>query len=502
MKLYRPLTLILILPLILLGACSGAPTEEPPPIEPTVAPAIAPTTAPTAASIPVISTAVISTAVVESTAPIPTVDQDAALSNRGPWFVFSTPDGLFATNPDGSGMTQFYFQTIDPPYSNRILAAPRGSHIAYLTGNGAVDTNLRINLFPWGSLITDLPLLSGQSEPGPDSLPTDPNEAWWAIVGMPSMAFSPDGRNLAFIGAIDGETADLYLYSLDSYQITQLTDGPAQGYQPTWSPDGEFIVHAGVNTFGSGAGYSMDKVWAARADDTEVITLYDPGDSSAEEFIGWADYQTFLVNSWDPSCESRTLRTFNINTKASRVLWPGYFRAVAYDPASAVAVVAVTSMETRCSPEKPVGIYLVPVYGSSSLKVVGDEASRLIWSPEAGLFLASTENGTIAIDPNGQFIDLDMPQGASAFPAVDPTSKDLAWYGPSLWIGPLLGSIDQPPRMIFDEPVYAASWDPSGQGLLFFADSGFYAARRPDFQPVLIAAGLNNHSRYSGWVMP
>jgi len=76
-----------------------------------------------------------------------------------------------------------------------------------------------------------------------------------------------------------------------------------------------------------------------------------------------------------------------------------------------------------------------------------------MWSPDANLFLASTEFGILAIDSNGQFIDLDRPPDADPFPAVAPGSKDLAWTGSSLWIGPLLGSIDHPPQEIFNEPV-------------------------------------------------
>ena len=74
--------------------------------------------------------------------------------------------------------------------------------------------------------------------------------------------------------------------------------------------------------------------------------------------------------------------------------------------------------------------------------------------------------------------------------------------GNSLWIGPLLGSIDHPPQLIFNEPVYTVTWNPSGQSVIFFAGSGLYVAQQPNYTPLLVAEGLDNRNGYSGWVMP
>lgn len=426
---------------------------------------------------------------------------DKPLSDQGPWWVFSTTNGLYAINPDGSGLTQFYYEPIDSPHINRILAAPNNGHIAYLTGNDLYNTTLRVNQFPWHTLITEKQLTSDQSEPGSDSMPGDPEvEAVRAMVHAPSLAFSPDGSYLAFMGAIEGATSDLYLFSFENYETTRLTDGPSHAYQPVWSPDGKYIVHTGVSAFGTGAGYSMTGIWAARVDDSSAETLYDPSGSGSEEIIGWVDDRTFVVHSWHPVCGASNLRTFNIETKESNQVWSQSFRSVAFDPSNAVAV--LISNDDECRPKDGVGIYLVPTDGRAPLRVVEDTGLQVIWSPSANLFLASTEFGSLAIDSNGQFIDLDRPSGADPFPSVAPISKDLAWSGNSLWIGPMLGSIDHPPQDIFNKPVYTVAWDPSGQSVIFFADSGLYVAQQPDYTPVLVAEGLDNRNGYSGWVLP
>ena len=66
----------------------------------------------------------------------------------------------------------------------------------------------------------------------------------------------------------------------------------------------------------------------------------------------------------------------------------------------------------------------------------------------------------------------------------------------------MLGSIDNPPLAIFSEATYDATWDPSGQYLLFFSERGLYVAQRPDFTPILIAEGLDHQDGYSALVTP
>jgi hypothetical protein len=183
-------------------------------------------------------------------------------------------------------------------------------------------------------------------------------------------------------------------------------------------------------------------------------------------------------------------------------LWADSIRAIAYDPSSGVAV--LSSDDGMCSPESGSGIYLVPTDGNGPWRIVEDTGPQIIWSQEADLFLVSGNFGSwvLAVDPLGQFIDLDLPPGADVFPAVAPGSRDLAWPGESLWIGALLGSIDDPPEKIFAEPVYNVTWSPDGQSVLFFADRGLYIAHQPDYIPVLITSGLDNRNGYSEWLFP
>jgi len=434
--------------------------------------------------------------IAEAESDTPNEDQELAdnpLSEDGPWWIFSTPEGLFAINPDGSGLTQFNFEPVNSPWARQIVISPHGGYLAHLVGE-SFDATLKITQLPWPTLITETPLLSYSSDPDMDAMR--------AIVEFQSFDFSPDGRFLAFMGVIDGPTSDLYLYSLETFEITRLTDGLSQAYQPVWSPDGKYIVHTGVDSFGTGAGYSMTGVWASVVENTDALSLYDPSGSGSEKIIGWVDDQTFIVHSWDAICGMNNLRTFNIETKESSELWAESFRAVAFDPINHVAL--LSSNDGSCAPNGGVGLYLVPTNGSAPFRFLDDMGPQVIWSEDANLFLVSGDFGSwvIAVDSNGQFIDLDMPQGAQVFPVVVPGSGDLAWPGESLWIGSLLGSIDNPPEEIFNEPVYTVTWAPDGESVIFFADSGLYIAYQPDFTPILIVEGLDNRNGYSDWIFP
>jgi WD40 repeat protein len=471
----------------IVSACQGAPAETPTMVP---SPISSPTMEPVVTAIP-------------SPTPLPPVVPDLPLRAEGPWWLFSTDGGLWAVNPDGSGLTQVAFQPLTQYYDPNAAVSPSGGYIAYITGREPIfDTTLRIKVLPWGTMITEKPLTSDTSEPSPDAMPGDfAFDAVRALIEIRSIAFSPDGEFLAFMGMIEGPSSDLYVYSLDEFQLTRLTDGPSQAIKPVWSPDGKYIVHGGVSSLGTGAGYAMVGMWASRADDSGTVTLYDPSMSGDEIVLGWIDQRTFVVYTWNAVCGPGNLRTYNIESGDSLILWEGAFQAAAFDPSSGTSLIAVNNDDTFCNPSGQIGPVIVKPDGLA-FRVVEDRVHAIQWSENAGLFLAISEFGTIAVSTEGDFIDLDKPMGANPLPAVAPGTRELAWTGNGLWIGPLLGSIDNPPKTISSEPTVHASWDPSGEYVLFFAEGGLYVAQRPEFVPVLVTGEISPWNGYSAWVIP
>ncbi|MEA1977883.1 MAG: hypothetical protein U9N80_08275 [Chloroflexota bacterium] len=56
-------------------------------------------------------------------------------------------------------------------------------------------------------------------------------------------AWSPNGRYLAFVGALDAQNSDLYLYDVETDALRRLSDGPNQATRPVWSLDGRGLFH-------------------------------------------------------------------------------------------------------------------------------------------------------------------------------------------------------------------------------------------------------------------
>src|SRR5688572_30152526 len=61
-----------------------------------------------------------------------------------------------------------------------------------------------------------------------------------------SPSFSPDGRKIAFSG-IMGNQSDIFLYDLESGNITNVTSDTFYDGSPVFSPDGKWMVYSSVN---------------------------------------------------------------------------------------------------------------------------------------------------------------------------------------------------------------------------------------------------------------
>ena len=310
------------------------------------------------------------------------------ISEDGPWLIVESWQGLFAVNPDGSGLTQFVDGVVEILSTRKFITSQRSGYFAYHMSSGNEnDTAIRIVSFPSLELVADIPLFTYSDDPD--------MSAFRAVEYQRSMAFSPDGRHLAFMGVIDGPTSDLYLYSLESGELLQLTSGRTQGYQPVWSPDGKYILHTGADGFGTGAGFETKGIWTARADKDLVKTLYAPTPNAAEMIVDWVDDETFVVYSWFQPCGPNNLRTYNIESGQSAVLWSEPFKEIALDPASKTLVLT-TWDDGICLTEAGAGTFFISVLEGNPQKVSEKTGLITTWSP-AGEIRIALKSGWCAI---------------------------------------------------------------------------------------------------------
>lgn len=393
----------------------------------------------------------------------------AQLDSAGPWMLIDSQQGLWAVNSDGSGLTQL--STMDY-WNGKIQGAvqPSGSLVAYISPGDYDFHHMALNLLslPDGQSKKITDLTSAQTEAFVDSGPGDPGfESLRAIGEQVSLAWSPDGTRLAFIGAMDGPSADLYIYDLRSSQIIRVSEDPNQDFSPSWSPDGTSLLFIEAVGFGTGAGMDVSAVWVAAGDGSRAEKLYQP-DSSGESIIGWLNNTTALVDSWNIVCGPNKLRLYDVVGRQETVINDG-----------CVTAASVNQLRSSAMFSNDGGLFL---FSADNLTptLVSQEKNVFIEpsAPADQVFTVHYENGLIATFGSGTYDDQSSPVTAISNGYTPFDDQDVAEYGaiwvwtsqnqdqPGVWItGPGL-QVGQ----IFSAAALLPAWD-AHNNLLFFAVS-------------------------------
>jgi hypothetical protein len=393
--------------------------------------------------------------------PNPGSNDSQGLNSAGPWLIISTTGGIWAANPDGSNLEKITGNVL---WQGGLAGAiqPAGNQIVLFSSSGDQYHHLALNLLslPDGQIQKITDLTTAQTEPGPDMGPGDSSfEAVRAIVDTPSYAWSPDGTRLAFIGVMDGPSADIYLYDTRTNLITRVSQDDSQDYWPSWSPDGDTILYFGAESFGTGAGYAMESVWKANGDGSDYDLVYTPT-SSGEELVGWRDDQIVVIDSWNPICGSGNLRLYNVFTGEETVLQEGCFNL-----AETGHWGDANLNEVMFSTED--GLYLVPADGVEAQKVSDKQVISIRWDQEGSMFVVKFKDGSITT-----YYSSDGSYEESPTQVQDVTMYGMIWAWsnngaelPGVWIsGP---GIDL--GQIFDKLAYDPIWNYNDNSLFFFS---------------------------------
>ncbi len=441
---------------------------------------------------------------VDSEIPIQTADSSAPLRLGGPWWMIVTRGGIWVMNADGSGLSEMKPDVpLETMVTNNIVVAPSGGRIVFLAGTD-LDTGLQLQLLsmPQDKFQTIATLI----EPGiefspfdkPGSVGFESMQALMAISYLESYAWSPDGSLLGFMGMIEGPSSDLYTYDPDSGEINQLTDGPSHGYRVSWSPDGKYILHAGVNGFGTGAGYSMAGVWAARADGSGVKQIDIQGLQGDFLIHGWRSDTTFVSSSFNALCGENSIRSVDIETGEQTVLWPGGYYQFAWDPGSGAMLVAINKYsvdDPQCNPSGLSGIVFINPDSGEISPLLEGEPNAMQFSPHAQRFFVKVEE-IYEISVEGEIV-----RTIPTIPAVSPDGSAWAFLmaqgrQTELYAGSPLTL----PMVSSDTDLFSSTivWDRTGERLLYADVDSLYIAQKPDFTPILVAESLPGLSSVFG----
>jgi WD40-like Beta Propeller Repeat len=509
-----------LLGLILLAACGSAPAT--PLAPPTSAPTAVPVSAqqiPTDIPLPTVAP----TKAAPTAAPQPEATPTTALvistartGDDGPQLIVPSANGLQLFSADGT-LVQTFDQaqlTLGRNLSDGI--APTGGSVAFLSGDNPMTPDregsgpLMLNLLDTrtGKQNPITPLFSPEmTQALQETISTgDRNEAVEAGIAIAensgTLAWSPNGRYLAFIAAIDGPSSDLYSYDRESAQIKRLTDGPNQAARLFWSPDSKWIIHEEVESFGTGAGWNVKAVWAAAPDDSGNRKLYDTESSGDEVFVDWVAPDTFLVYSWTP-IGLQDIRLVNLDTGEAQRSGPDYaVQALAFDPVSQAQLTVVDDFTAQQNNLQG-GLYLTSS-SKQSQRVASGNWYDVRWLPQAQMFFAKGESGVISVALDGTTKEYS---GEGALPIAAPDGAWLLAWGDGNYTDPIglrLYTTDgELKRDLTQDAVTFATWSPDSAGVFYVSDGMLHYVSIPNGEPQLIAEDLiTTEAGSMGWVMP
>ncbi|HET7145060.1 MAG TPA: hypothetical protein VFI68_13660, partial [Anaerolineales bacterium] len=412
------------------------------------------------------------------------------LNSTGPYVLFSSAAGIWITNPDGSYPTKISDQNLDRQDLRRAIS-PNGDRLALVVRN---DQGL--DLIEVGIPAGETKLIAHLLSVTPEELMNDPLNtkafASYAISDFyDNVAWQPGaGQMLAFVGAINAPTSDLYAYDTQTENITQLTNGPSHAIDPNWSPDGKYILHYGVSwvpPFGGaiGGANQLDGAWAVQVSDGKVISLPKPK-SITDNFVGWQDDSHYITYDSDDECFSQNLRSVDVvNGEITEIMDLSFYYQIVQSPENKALLFAGAD---GCATSAGEGIFLLPADQTTPTRLDDKKAYEVNWLSESGVFQAYPE----ALFSSDGSIRYDPPVYESSYhPAISKNGYQ-AWEVIENRQGRVMLKIPggewQTILPVLNGFVDKLIWDPiSGDTLLIALDEGsLYSVSFPDFTPRLI----------------
>ncbi len=126
-----------------------------------------------------------------------------------------------------------------------------------------------------------------------------------SVPGVPFLnnpSWSPDGEYMVMTGLVDGKN-DLYLYSMDSKEVVQLTSDMRSYVHPSWSPDGRYIVFStdkpqpGDESGNPGYKLNLGLIDTENNNEITVLPLFRGADNVNPEFSADGKSIYFLSDS-------------------------------------------------------------------------------------------------------------------------------------------------------------------------------------------------------------
>jgi len=414
--------------------------------------------------------------------PRPTAAED------GPWLIFPDAVGerLYALDQDSGTLIPIALPKLTDPRDIIGGRAPDGARV--LLRAGSPEELAELGLYelrsPWEPARQLTSLLSESLQEA--VLQNDGIQAQMALqaVQQPNpISWSGDGTSAVFPAALDGPSADLYLYRPGSPGLVRLNQRFQQDFSPLWSPGQEWIVFQEVNSYATISEWKISLVGALSMP-TGAITryLHIPRDTGYwERYIGWMS-PLYLLTCTPTESGAVDLRLSNVSAGKPRVIFDGAFAEAAVNPQNGDIAVVVRS--ENANPRKTAGIYYSSNNGTTFSALLASEYKNLGFSPESGLFTASSALGVVRFDRTGS---VSVLAGEERLGAAPDGNWLIGWGGN----GARLYS-RQALRLqtLTDQSVSALIWQEDGKGFFLLEEDGLFHYQFPLLQARLVTSDV------------
>jgi hypothetical protein len=429
------------------------------------------------------------------------------ISTTGPWLVYRNEGGFVVANPDGSGrMRLFDGAGLGAVYLYNVetVASASGAWIALYTfddpetmsGPSLQLVHVPDGIVRWSTRLLSKEIEADLAEGAEAGSPA--SEAAQAVTMQGSLAWSPDSQRLAFVAALNGPSSDLYVYDLGKGRLSRVTSGPNQIASVSWSPDGLWIAHQAVESFGSGAGWTMGAVWAVSPDGRQLNKLYAPN-SGGEIFVGWSRGDSLISYSFGGD-GLHDIRAAGADGAVENILIPSYINAAAYDPESGTIAYAVSQDMTFTGAEA--GAFLWSPVGSGSNRVDPGNWDAVRWSEAAGRFYFEGPSGVMGVTPTGESVTVPIVDQVSA----SPDGRYVALWGNGYWdrqsgIHIYTSDLDFV-STLEESDVPIVSWRPDSAGVMAMGEAGLTYYPLEGQALIVDPSALSTFEGGLGWILP
>ena len=425
----------------------------------------------------------------------PTKTPTPEIITDGPWLVYPAPDGSGIHAFDLDSHEILILNLPEPIYTADLMRGLSPDRETLVVRAGSPENFDELALYqielPSLEVVKISPLLSldiqrdivnEESSRALETLQvvTDPN----------GIAWSPNGRFLAFNAALDNESSDLYVWDTLNQRVERLNGLSTQNASLFWSPSSGWLISQELGNFNPESGWRSENVIGLQVPGfISQNSIYLPElNSSGEVFVGWLAAQIFISYS-TTSAGDTFLRQVDLEIWENSLIFDGLFEQISFDPKSQ-SIALILNEEQAARKGLAAGVYvLIPENSYFVLQRTGNW-QKLSWDP-GGRFVASNSQGLVAFEPAGENLFLSgeadaliSPDGywMVAWGDGENSNKGLRLYQPDS---------DRALQMITAEQVGNVIWAQNSKSFFLFSEGKLYQAAFPSLSLVEIESGFN-----------